>query len=159
MPLKVPAGWDEKQDIDGFIEIWGKTDDYRKATSDLLQADLDKLHCVLQAGISYLARKCDILPVLPVSVMGIREKVALFSQLLPASAEERYVLRFSLSLAQILWLDCELERIVRYPESQKWLFPLYTLADEFLGQALLLEEALRCEHHDFDRSSNREIDR
>jgi hypothetical protein len=159
MPIKVPAGWNEKQDIDGFIEIWGQGNDYWKATSDLLESDLDKLHCVLEAGISYFARTCDIRPALPPATMSIKEKVALFSQLLPASAEERYVLRFSLSLAKIAWLDCERERIARYPENQRWLYPLYTLADELLEQALLLEDALRCEHHDFDGSSNPEIDR
>jgi hypothetical protein len=52
--------------------------------------------------------------------------------------------------ARILWLESERERITKYADNHRWLFPFYRLADAFLCAACELEEALRCEHDDFD---------
>jgi len=159
MPIKVPEGWTQEKDIAGFVDIWGEKDDYRKATFDLLEDKFDRLNAVLEAGIMFLAEKEGVRPVLPPSTISTREKVALFAQLLPAAAGEDYVRRFSLSLARILWLEAERERIGRYPEPNQWLFPFYEVADSFLGEAFELEESLRCEHNDFSAATIREVER
>jgi hypothetical protein len=159
MPVRVPEDWTQEKDIAEFVEIWGEQDDYRQATFDLLEGNLDQLNSVLENGIMFLAGKQGFFPRRSPSTMSVREKIALFTNLLPKSAGENYILRFSVSLARVLWLEAERERIGRYPDSHQWLFLIYQLAERLLGVALDLEEALRCEHWDFDASTLREVDR
>ena len=119
----------------------------------LLASDIKRLNAVLNAGINYFAGQRNYYPVVPLSTMSLREKVVLFTELLPITAKAQYVLRFSLSFARILWLDSERERIARWAGEARWLFPLYSLGDAFMNESSLLEESLRCDHHDFDAST------
>ncbi len=158
LPIKPPANWDERQDFEGFIEIWGESDHPWADSEVRLARSLNRLHAVLRAGIEYFAEKRKLSPLGALAIMSLSQRVALFTDLLPVSVDDRYALRFTLRLSRILWLESERERLARNPTSQQWLFPLYTLADEFMGEACLLEEAMRCEHDDFDASRIQELE-
>jgi hypothetical protein len=150
MPIKPGPDWNDEKDRARFIEIWGESDDYRRDTTALLEEDIAKVHTVLEAGINYFARKRQAPLVMPPSVLPIAEKVALFAELMPVSAEDCYTVRFSMNLARILWLDLERWRIAHSPEDSRWLYPVYQVADDLADAACELEESLRCEHKDFD---------
>jgi hypothetical protein len=49
-----------------------------------------------------------------------------------------------------LWLESERQRISADPATGLFLFPIYQLADSFMGAALELNESLSCEHNDFE---------
>ena len=151
LPLKPPADWTKKKDKAGYCEIWGESDDYRRDTRALLKRHLAEVQTVLDKGIRYLASKRGVRLVVAPATLTMREKVMLFTQLLPASAEPQYTLRFTISLALLLWFDSERGRITQQVENQRWLYPFYTLADSFLEVALELEESLECEHDDFKK--------
>jgi hypothetical protein len=150
LPIKAPVDWDDEKDIDGYVEIWGESDDYRRDIAALIETKLAQIHAILESGISYFSKKHGPAQLVPPSALTLREKVALFTELLPASAREGYTLRFSFTLARLLWYESERERLMLHPERQPWLFPFYTLADCFFGAALLLEESLECEHKDYE---------
>jgi hypothetical protein len=158
MPIKAGPDWNEEKDRQGYIATWGKSHDYRRDTAALLQQAITKVHTVLEAGINHLAKKRQAPLVMPAAVLTIAEKVALFAEMLPVSAEDRYTVRFSMNLARILWLDSERQRIAHYPENSRWLYPSYQVADDLKDAACELEESLRCEHKDFDPGINEEED-
>ena len=153
LPVKPPADWTNDQDKAGYNEIWGESDDYWRDTKALLEDDLAEVQAVLDEGIRYLASKRGVRLVVAPATLTMREKVILFTQLLPVSPEPQYTLRFSISLALLLWLDSERERITQQVENHRWLYPFYTLAESFLGVALELKESLQCEHDDFKQFS------
>ena len=152
MPIKTPAGWNEQQDIDAYLDKWEESDDYLRDTRDRFDENVSHLHTVMDATIEYFDKKCESQHVVPLSTVTLREKVQLITALLPATAERDYVLRFTVNLARILWLDCERERILKLDrQSNKpvWLYPFYELSDAFLDAAAELEETMMCEHDDF----------
>jgi hypothetical protein len=153
LPIRPEPDWTEAKDKREYRKLWGETEDYRRDTQVLMAKDLAKVHYVLEGGINYLAQKAQRSMPIPPSVLTLREKVSLFTELLPASAERGYTLRFTLTLARILWLESERERLMRGPDSGGWLFPYYHLADSFIDAACDLHESLRCEHKDFDEAS------
>jgi hypothetical protein len=152
LPIKPPPDWNEAKDKQEYIDVWGTSDDYWRDTAALMKKDLAEVHAVLESGINYFASKREAPPVVSLAELNLREKVALFAELLPASADRNYTLRFSVSLARILWLDSERERITQRQDIHRWLFPFYRVADSLLDAACELKESLRCEHRDFEES-------
>jgi hypothetical protein len=158
LPIKPPAGWNEKDDIQGFNEAWGESDDHRREIEVRFQESIAKVHTVLKAGINYFCKDREARPVMPPSVLTLREKVELFTEVLPRSPDDSYTLRFTMTLAWLLWLESERVRLMEHPVNHQWLFPFYRLADSLMAAALELEESLRCEHDDFDESGVLEED-
>ena len=154
LPIRPPPDWNEAKDKQEYIDIWGTSHDYWRDTAALMKRDLAEVHAVLDAGINYFASKRGTPLVVTLSKLNLREKVALFTELLPASAKPNYTLRFSVSLARILWLDSERERITQRQDIHRWLFPFYYVADSLFDAACELKESLRCEHGDFNESDD-----
>lgn len=112
--------------------------------------NLSEVHTALTLGINYFASKHKPCVRVDCSRLGLREKVGMFAELLPASADRDYTWRFTGSLVRILWLDSERERISRFQGvHHRWLFPFYAIADGFKNEALELYESLNCEHDDY----------
>ncbi len=149
LPIKSPVDWTKEKDERKYIDTWGESENYWQDTQDLLEADLAEVHEVLDAGLAYLAQKSGTRLAAPPATLTMREKVILFTELLPASAEKKYRLRFSISLAHLLWLESERERLTEHAANHQYLYPFYTLADAYLGVAVELDESLECEHADF----------
>ena len=149
LPIKPPPDWNEAEDKKAYIDIWGESTDYWRDTAALMKEDLAEVHTALDSGINYFASKHEVPPLVSLSKLGLREKVALFTELLPASANRNYRLRFSINLARILWLESERERITQRQDIHRWLFPFYRVADSLCDAACELKESLCCEHDDF----------
>ena len=51
MPVKTPAGWNEQQDLDPYIDKWDESDDYLRDTRDRFDNNLSYLHTVMDAAL------------------------------------------------------------------------------------------------------------
>lgn len=151
MPVKADPAWSHEQDIREYEARFGKSDHPLRDTRMRLERNLADLHCVLTLGINYFLKKGSVCRLAPVSGLRLPEKVELLSELLPNSSDTDYVLRFTTTLAAILWLESERCRILAQRDRQPWLYPLYHLADCIATATSELEEALSCEHDDFDK--------
>lgn len=149
MPIKAEPGWTSQKDIHEFEARFGKSENPRRDTRRRLERNLADLDSVLASGIDYFQKKRGTHHPAQGSPSGLRAKIELFTDLLPDSADTDYLLRFTTTLAQILWLESERARILAHGEREQWLYPSYHLADCFASAAFDLEEALACEHDDF----------
>jgi hypothetical protein len=102
MPVKTPAGWNEQQDLDPYIDKWDESDDYLRDTRDRFDNNLSYLHTVMDAAIEYFADKWESQHVIPLSTATLRDKVRMLTDLLPPAAGRDYLLRFTTNLARIL---------------------------------------------------------
>ena len=160
LPIKPPPDWNEAKDKQEYIDNWGASDDYWRDTAAFMKEDLAEVHAVLDSGINYFASKRGAPLLVSLSKLNLLQKVALFTELLPASANRDYTLRFSINLARILWLESERERITQCQDISRWLFPFYHVADSLFDAACELKESLRCEHDDYhDPGIDEEADR
>jgi hypothetical protein len=153
MPVTVPAGWTEQQDIEGYVDKWGESDDYLRDTRVRFEKNLSYLDQVMDAAMDYCLEKRESHRAIPLSASTLREKVQSRTDLLPVTANRDYTLRFTVNLARILWLDSERERIRKLDQQSEnpvWLFPFYELGDAILDAASELEETMECEHDDFE---------
>jgi hypothetical protein len=149
VPIKPPPGWSEAKDKKECIRLLGKCDDYWHDTAVLLKESVAEAHEVLESGIMYFAAKCEAPLLVSLSKLNLREKVALFAGLLPASADRQYILRLSMRLARILWLESERERITQGQNLQRWVFPFAYLAQSLGAVADQLREDLSFENDEF----------
>ena len=152
LPIRPPERWDHARDIQEYEDRFGKSDNHLHDIRLQIDQNIAEVHATLASGINYFLRKRGFRHFASVSGLSLREKVGLFADLLPPSDDSDYVLRFTTNLARILWLDCEHGRILKQRHDQQWLYPFYHLADCFGSTAFELNESLRCEHDDFDRS-------
>jgi len=149
VPMNPPPDWTEEADKAEYISRWGESDDYWGDTVKLMERNLHELHTALSLGIRYFAYKHEPPVCVDCRGLGLRQKVGMSAELLPASADSGYTWRFTGSLVRILWLESEYERISRFQGIHRWLFPFYVVADTFLATALELNESLECEHDDY----------
>jgi hypothetical protein len=149
LPARVQTPWSSEQDLQEFEIRFGKSDCPLDDCRTLMQDGLANLHRVLASGIDYFLKKRGGYRLASTSALSLREKVELFSELLPNPSNQDYLLRFTTTLALILWLESEHSRLLTQRESQQWLYPLYHLADLIGGAAYQLKESLICEHKDF----------
>src|SRR4051812_4248146 len=49
LPFKAAVAWSTEKDIEAYVEIWGKSDDYRRDTSTLVESNLAQVHVVLES--------------------------------------------------------------------------------------------------------------
>ena len=141
-----------ERDIQEFEARFGESENPHRDTRTGLERNLADLDSVLTSGIDYFLQKRGTHHPAQGFPMGLREKVELFTELLPDNADTHYILRFTRTLAQILWLESERARILAHGGSEQWLYPLYELADCFFSAAFDLKEALACEHDDFGKA-------
>lgn len=140
-PVTPPPGWDEAADVEGYIAIWGETDNYAEATKQRLQLNLKYVHKVLAIAIRYFQEQRGAPNSVPLP-FTLPEKIGLLAELLPPEGERYDLLEITTSLAVLLWYDCERQRLTTRPESQQWLYPYYHVADGLFGTAYKLEEDL-----------------
>ena len=146
-----------KIDSERYEDRFGKSDDRLGDTRIRLNQNVAKLHRVLASGINYFLQKRGVLSYTAPCSLSLRQKVELFTDLLSNSDDSDYVLRFTTTLARVLWLESEQSRILAQRENQHWLYPMYHLTDCIASTAFELEESLCCEHHDFRDSTAREV--
>ena len=75
MPVTVPAGWTEQQDIDGYVSRWGESDDYLRDTRARFDNNLSYLQTVMDAAIEYFVDKRESQHVIPLSTAMLRDMV------------------------------------------------------------------------------------
>ena len=158
LPIKSPAGWDNERDLREYVDRFGESANPLRDSQMRLDENFTEVHRVLASGINYFLKKGGAVRLAPLFALGLREKVELFSDLLPNSDNMDYVLRFTTSLARILWLESERSRILAQRDGQRWLYPLYELCDCVAGAAMELRESLWCEHGDFRQLCAREVE-
>jgi hypothetical protein len=158
LPLKSPVGWDDEQDMRDYEARFDESANPLRESRRRLDQNFTELHRVLASGINYFLKKGGAVRLAPVSPLSLREKIELFSDLLPNSANTDYVLRFTTTLARILWLESERSRILAQRDGQPWLYPLYHLCDCVATTGLDLKDALSREHDDFDQLCARQVE-
>ena len=57
LPIKAPPDWNEEKDRQGYIEIWGVSDNYFREVQELMKMDVARVHEALAAGIRYCSPK------------------------------------------------------------------------------------------------------
>jgi hypothetical protein len=158
LPIKPKADWNHEQDIRDYEDRFGESDDHLRDTRLRIAENFAQLNRVLTAGIDYFMQKRQLLSFTAPSSLSLRQKVELFTDLLPNSEDTDYMLRFTTALARVLWLESEHSRILAQRDQHPWLYPLYHLADCIASTAFILQESLGCEHDDFRDLSAGEIE-
>jgi hypothetical protein len=151
-PIRPPVDWDDDQDLQEYEDRFGKTENLLLDSRSQLEHSWQKVDEAFVSGICYFLQKRGTRHLAPVSDLTLRGKIELFTELLPVSSHMPYMLRFTTTLARILWLELEQDRILAQRDGKSWVFPLYELADCVTTVAFELKEALRCEHDDFDEA-------
>jgi hypothetical protein len=149
LPIKQKADWTNEQDVREYEARFGKSDDRLRDTRIRLNQNVAELHRVLASGINYFLQKRGVLSLRAPRSLDLRQKVELFTDLLSNFDDSDYVLRFTTTLARVLWLESEQSRILAQRGNQPWLYPMYHLTDCIATTTIDLEESLCCEHNDF----------
>ena len=157
LPIGVPADWTAELDIQKLAEVNGELEDPAEHVRAQLEASNGYLHRVLNVALGYYLRKQGSSGPVPLKAFTVREKLNwLEERVFLASTDADYQSRFGEIIDYANWVDAQRERLLRgYCDRQKqpWLAPLQELSDRLMNAGLQLEEALECEHEDYDLPS------
>ena len=148
-PLTVPTDWTEEKDLTTYDEAFGLSETCRSDITASITQSLEQANRTLEHGIRYFSSR-DPVGLMPVNASNLTEKIGWFTELVSRSNDIKYINRFAIGLAPLLWLESERKRLIKYHSQEKWLFPFWNLADVFEATALSIEESLSCEHDDYN---------
>jgi hypothetical protein len=159
-PIVLPADWTPEKDFEAYEERWGEAEgDYFSAVLERVAEYYRELVKVVDAALAYFQRTDHrLVPVHP-ETLPLCEKLTRLSAITNMrKATYRYKSRFAEHLHNASWVDNERRRVLEtyyLGEEDSWLHPLCELADYLACAAFQLEEAMECEHDDYDDTSGK----
>jgi hypothetical protein len=157
-PILLPTGWTPKKDFEAYEERWGEPEgDYFGAVLVHVAENYCALIEAVDAALAYFQRTDSrLVPVHP-KTLAVCEKLMRLSAITNMrKATYNYKSRFAEHLRNAIWVDNERRRVLEtyyLGEERSWLYPLCELADYLGCAAWELDEAMGCEHDDYDDPS------
>ena len=158
-PILLPADWTPEKDFQFYEDRWGVPEgDYFSAALGRVAESYRDLIQVVDAALAYFQRKDHRLVRVHPETVPLCEKLTRLSVITNTrSATHEYRDRFADHLHDTIWADNERRRVLESYHiggEHTWLYPLCKLADSLGCAAFQLEEAMVCEHEDYDDTSH-----
>ena len=157
-PILLPTGWTAEKDFEAYEYRWGEPEgDYFGAVLGRVAENYRELVKVVDAALAYFqSTDHRLVPVHP-ETLPLCEKLTRLSAITNMrKATYRYKSRFAEHLHNATWVDNERRRVLEnyyLGEERSWLYPLCELADYLACAEFELDEAMMCEHDDYDDAS------
>jgi hypothetical protein len=157
-PILLPPDWTPEKDFESYEERWGEPErDYFSAALERVAENCNDLIEVVDGALTYFQHKDHRLVAVHSGTLPLLEKLTRLSVITnQRRAPYQYKSRFADHLHDAIWVENERRRVFENyhaGEERTWLYPLCKLADYLGGAAFQLEEAMVCEHQDYNGPS------
>jgi hypothetical protein len=154
-PILLPPDWTPEKDFKSYEERWGEPErNYFSAALERVAESYNDLIEIVDSALAYFQGKDPrLVPVHP-GTLPVLDKLARLSVITnQRRATFEYKSRFADHLHDAIWVENERRRVLENyhaGEERTWLYPLCELADYLGGAAFQLEDAMVCEHQDYN---------